>query len=354
MWIQAFVVIIFVILMFLMLQIKRKVTQEKYIRYLRSVEKQIRNLIVPKREFRVKNKQINAPVDSVEDYRSYLKNLENTETAALTECLIAEYYYSKANTDKNAINVLRKNFESFIEEYPWASPTSMLMYKLANLFYFDLSFYHDALLTYRELFFKYPKSKWDDVIRTRIALLENNTDYEYEPLKIYIEGEILYKSEQFLEAIEKKREMIKRYPECNLAPQAQYEIADTFIYRLNSSSKAIEEFQKLVANYSHSQYAEKGLYRVAECHREWKRLAEAAEKYQEFILKYPQSRVADYACYYLGHCYEQLQLMDKAQEAYQKLVEHYQKSIWARVVTAKLKTLSAKKNEPGDTEMGVV
>ncbi len=354
MWIPTFVLIIIVTIVFLLLQIKKKAEQEGYIRYLRAVEKQVRALVTPKREKRVKNKQKDAPVDSVEDYNNYLKNLEMTETSLLARCLIAEYYYSSAKTNMIMIADLQNTYQDFIREYPWASSTSKIMYKLANLFYFDLSSYHDALLTYRELFFKYPKSKWDEVIRTRIALLENNTDYEYEPLKIYIQGEILYKSEQFLEAIEKKREMIKKYPQCNLASQAQYEIADTFIYRLNSSSKAIEEFQKLVAKYPHSQYAEKGLYRVAECHREWKRLEEAAAKYQEFVLKYPESRVADYACYYLGYCYEQLQLMDKAQEAYQKLVEHYQKSIWARVVTAKLKTLSANINGPGDIERDVV
>ena len=84
------------------------------------------------------------------------------------------------------------------------------------------------------------------------------------------------------------QELLLKFPNSDLAPDAQYQIAETFAREKNVAAADVA-YAAVVTNYPTHQYAGTSLYKRAGLAEQRKDLAEAKRLYGEVVAKYPRS-----------------------------------------------------------------
>ncbi|MDD5132201.1 MAG: tetratricopeptide repeat protein [bacterium] len=310
---------------------------EEYVAYLKTVEHRIKVKMKPTVEG-----QNTSTYDGVGDYQNYIDYYKKSEYVLLANCLIAEYQLGVKPEDQELSQQLEKDYAAFIASYPESSYLEEIQQKLGNLCFFNIHDFDKARAAYKVMLEKYPQSRWIKIAQARIRLIEDNPEENYEPLCMYVRAERLYEDKKYDDSLEIFRKLIAGFGQTKLAIEAQFSIAEIYMYKTNQTERAIEEYQKIVDIYGQSSFAGKAMYKIGECYKKLQKAGEAITAYEKFIANYPQADFLDYAYYYVALCSEQLKDNRKALDTYQKIIKDFPDSIWVVVAESRIAALSQK------------
>lgn len=310
---------------------------EEYVHYLKTVEHRIKSKMKPTVDGRN-----TTTYDGVGDYQNYITYYKKSEYVQLAKCLIAEFQLGLKSDDQNISSQLEKDYAAFITSYPESAYLEEIQQKLGNLYFFNIYNFEKARLAYKLLLEKFPQSRWIKIAQARIKLIEDNPEENYEPLRVYVLAERFYEDKKYEDSLEMFRKLITNHGQTKLAIEAQFSIAEIYMYKTNRTERAIEEYEKIVDIYRQSPFAGKAMYKVGECYKKLKKDAEAISAYEKFIANYPQAEFLDYAYYYVALCSEQLKDTRKALDTYQKIINDFPDSIWVVVAESRIAALSQK------------
>mgnify|MGYP003884747051 FL=1 len=164
-----------------------------------------------------------------------------------------------------------------------------------------------AEAAYKELIAKYPESELAPDAQLNIAIS-------------------FYDAGNYQQAIAEFQKVVERYPGSDAAVQAQFYIGRAY-YRLKSYSQAVKAFLKVDPK---SEYGPAALYFAGWClfdkenpRRDLKR---AVELFRRVVAEHPKSPEAERALLAMGRCYEEMGELDEAAKAYSTLIERYPRS----------------------------
>lgn len=307
---------------------------EEYVAYLKTVEHRIKAKTKPT----VEGKNIGT-FDGTVDYQNYIDYYKKSEYVLLAKCLINEFQIGLRLDDQNISSQLEKNYIAFINTFPDSVYLEEIQQKLGNLYFFNIYDFEKAKMSYKVLIEKFPQSRWIKIAQSRINLIEDNPEENYEPLRIYVLAERFYEEKKYDDSLEMFRKLITSYGQIKLAIEAQFSIAEIYMYKTNRTERAIEEYEKIVDIYGQSPFAGKAMYKVGECYKKLMKFNEAIGAYEKFIASYPQAEFLDYAYYYVALCWEQLKDLRKALDTYQKIIKDFPDSIWVVVAESRIAAL---------------
>jgi TolA-binding protein len=122
-------------------------------------------------------------------------------------------------------------------------------------------------------------------------------------------------------ALETLRLLLKRYPHRDMAPQAQWYIAQIYELGYSDYARAIEEYRKAAA-YSDREVQEKSLYSLADCLFRTGKTDEAKDVWTRQTTEFPNGPNVRLGYYRLGTTAFSKGELDKAQAFYRKTLEN--------------------------------
>lgn len=318
-------------------QLSKQGKLEEELAYLMKVEHRIRAKAKPSGE------GLNRVTgDGVADYMNYIAHFQKSECVFLAKCWLAEFYLDAQPEDMERVNSLEKKYRDFLSSFPNSLFSEEILQKLANLYFFNFSNYIEARKTYQMILEKYPQSKWTKIAQSRINLIDENIDNNGEALRYYVQGEQYYQNKKYQESVAQFEKLIAEFPQSKSAVEAQYNIADIYMFKTEQTGRAISEYQKIIDLHGQTSFAGRSQYKIGECYKKLQKYPEAVAAYEKFIANYPQSEFLDYAYYYIGFCCEQLKDNKKAIETYQHILSNFPSSIWVVVAESRIAALVPK------------
>ncbi len=122
-------------------------------------------------------------------------------------------------------------------------------------------------------------------------------------------------------ALETLRLLLKRYPQRDMAPKAQWYLAQIYELGYSDYGKAIEEYRKAV-EYSDPEVREKSLYSLADCLFRTGKIDEARDTWTRQINDFPNGPNAKIGYYRLGSTEYSKGDLNKAEAFYRKAIEN--------------------------------
>ena len=122
-------------------------------------------------------------------------------------------------------------------------------------------------------------------------------------------------------ALETLRLLLKRYPQRDMAPQAQWYIAQIYELGYSDYGKAIEEYRKAI-QYSDAGVREKSLYSLADCLFRIGKIDEARDAWTRQTSEYSSGPNVKLGYYRLGSTAFSKGELDKAEAFYRKTLEN--------------------------------
>ncbi len=129
--------------------------------------------------------------------------------------------------------------KNFLEKYPDDERAASVQLKLASAYY-RLKDFDQAREEYEKVVQKYPL-KSEEAQRT-VDFIKEHSDFNYQPLKMYVDIQNTSDPQGRIKGL---KEMLKRYPDCNLADDVQYSIGRTYML-LGQYPEAKKEFDILL------------------------------------------------------------------------------------------------------------
>jgi TolA-binding protein len=123
------------------------------------------------------------------------------------------------------------------------------------------------------------------------------------------------------QALQTLQLLLKRYPHRDMAPQAQWYIAQIYELGYNDYARAIEEYRKAAA-YSNREVQEKSLYSLADCLFRTGKIDEAKDVWTRQTTEFPNGPNVRLGYYRLGTTAFSKGELDKAQVFYRKTLEN--------------------------------
>lgn len=207
-----------------------------------------------------------------------------------------------------------------------------------------------ARLYFRQLIDSFPKSFFAQ--RAKLAIADSY-------FQKGDEGSMLIAASEY-------REFISLYPYSPSAPYAQYQIAMTFYKKIlkpgrdqTKTRKALQEFQKIVANYPSSEEAEKAKQKIRECKENlaehqfrigefyYKRNAykAAVGRLKEIITKYPEYSKMDKVYFLLGNSYYEWNRIEESIPYFTKLISDFPQSKFAEKAKQKMEEIEKQREK---------
>lgn len=121
-------------------------------------------------------------------------------------------------------------------------------------------------------------------------------------------------------ALQTLRLLLKTYPNRDMAPAAQWYIAQIYELGYSEYGKAIEEYRK-AAGYANREIREKSLYSLAECLFRTGKIEEARDSWTRQITEFPNGPQARLAYFRLGTAAFSKGDLDSAEQFYRKALE---------------------------------
>lgn len=121
---------------------------------------------------------------------------------------------------------------------------------------------------------------------------EKNKTQGMGPKDLYEDSHNQFKKGNYIKARQGFQELLKKYPDHDLADNSQFWIGETF-YRENDSENAIIEYQKLIKSYPDSPKIPSALYKQGLSFQEIGDEASAKVVFQLIVQKYPDSPEAE-------------------------------------------------------------
>jgi TolA-binding protein len=121
-------------------------------------------------------------------------------------------------------------------------------------------------------------------------------------------------------AIETLRLLLKRYPHRDMAPQAQWYIAQIYELGYSDYGRAVEEYRKAIL-YSNSEVREKSLYSLGDCLFRTGKVDEARDVWMRQVAEYPGGPNVKLGYYRLGTAAFSKGELENSEAFYRKAIE---------------------------------
>lgn len=212
--------------------------------------------------------------------------------------------------------------KNFLEKYPDDKRAANVQQKLAPIYY-RLKDFDQAREKYEKVIQKYPlKSK---KAQRQVDFIKKHSDFDYQPLKMYVD---IQNTPDPQERIKGLKEILERYPDCNLADDVQYSIGRTYML-LRQYPEARKEFDILLTKYPHSSCIAEYYVDIGKFYIRQKKDEEAMKVYRKLLNEYPDFYLAPEAQRQIGNYYLRLKKYNLAHTEFQGVVDKYPDSIQA-------------------------
>lgn len=147
-----------------------------------------------------------------------------------------------------------------------------------------------------------------------VRLTDEYKDSELAPESQYYAGRAFEEEGKYLFAYQNYQKTIDNYPYTKRLEEIierEYNIAGIFqdknapkLIELELSvsiDRAIEIYKKIIENNAYGPYADKSVFKMAECYRRIKKYSEALDAYDKLVTDYPKSELVDEARYQLAY-----------------------------------------------------
>ena len=262
---------------------------------------------------------VNVP-DVVEDQQETVRSSVDNEYAKISELFNQQDYEQVIRSSKK-----------FLQEYPKNHFSSNVLFKIAESYY-RLENFPEARNGYNSVIRNFPGSQMAKFAEIKLDLLGKiagrSTMDSFLKLETpesgYQECRDLYKGRDFDKAIKGFEAFLRKYPNSDLAPNAQYWLAECY-YGKDDLRRAKREFERVIENYPNSakvpsanrkilmsgqkllrndvdaklEQVYKNLYKKYE----QKKYKDAISGFKEFIEKYPDSKLVPNAYYWIAESY---------------------------------------------------
>ena len=121
-------------------------------------------------------------------------------------------------------------------------------------------------------------------------------------------------------ALQTLRLLLKAYPRRDMAPYAQWYIAQIYELGYSDYNRAIGEYRK-AADYSNREIREKSLYNLAECLFRIGKMEDAREIWMKQVAEFPEGPQSRLAYFRLGTAAFSKGELDKSEQFYRKALE---------------------------------
>lgn len=162
-------------------------------------------------------------------------------------------------------------YEKVVQDYQGGHIATDALYQIGNINYLNLRDYWKAIEAYRRLVETSPGSPFSPDAQRKIADIYKD---KFGDLK---------------GAIAEYQRFIKIFPK--EADKAMYEMAQCYV-RLKEFSKAREQYEGILKDYSYIDYLDDVHYKMANSYYLEGKTSEAKKWYEELLKKYPESRFA--------------------------------------------------------------
>jgi len=316
---------------------------------------------------------LNKPEEAISAYQKLVQDYPVGKLGAEALLRIGRLYIelSQHNKALDTFSRLLKNYPTY-----WKIPA---VFYWQGICYEQLEDYDNAVRAFGMFVQVYPDEEPDwltDIGRFREKKVKVDVESRIEKLKeaaperLWRDAERLRSQKKYSETLVVYRDLMGKYPDSaysgkakiqadgvrNLAeiqiyqdvvrkgnseaPAAQYSIARMYETEMQDYIRAVEEYEKIAANYPGTYWAEDALYRTGLIYsgmnspvksEKTKRnlkldYNKAIEKYRQLIREHPDTYTAAESYYRIGEIYRtRLKSYDKALEAYRKVVNDYPK-----------------------------
>ena len=199
----------------------------------------------------------------------------------------------------------RQAYEKFIRTRPDSPLLASVLFKMAQVDHLHLHEYERALAAYRHLVGLFPDSPEAPLALERMGdiYLAGLKDYEralviYQRLKDFYGAKTLksdfyqeriahchFLAEEYPQARNAFRKLIKEYPASPLVEEAAVRLADSY-YVEDKVDQALSAYGKTLPRLKNAQLSNRVKFRIANCLEELGRLKEAVEHYQALLTAY--------------------------------------------------------------------
>ena len=213
--------------------------------------------------------------------------------------------------------------KNFLERYPDNERATNVQLQLASAYY-RLKDFDQAREGYERVIQKYPLESKE--AQRQVDFIKEHSDFNYQPLKMYVD---IQNTSAPQERIGGLKEILERYPNCNLADYVQYSIGRTYML-LGQYPEAKKEFGILLTKHPRSPCIAKYYFDIGKFYIRQKKIEEAIKVYRKLLSEYPDSYLAPKAQWEIGeYYYLRLKKYNLAHTEFQRILDKYPDSIQA-------------------------
>ncbi|MBI5207799.1 MAG: tetratricopeptide repeat protein [Candidatus Firestonebacteria bacterium] len=167
------------------------------------------------------------------------------------EITLIRYMFTRGEYNK-----LEKEINKFYRLYPANSLNGGFFLRVADV-YRDKGEFDEALEQYKKVVNDFPDTAYKRTAEEMIKFIEDNSDFNREPLKLFA----IAKSKHVIDdTLELFRELVAKYPKARIIPLVKMEIALCYDHgRMNLFESAIVYYQELIDEYPGTEFALMGL-----------------------------------------------------------------------------------------------
>jgi TolA-binding protein len=153
-------------------------------------------------------------------------------------------------------------------------------------------------------------------------VMEDHTDPKYAPRVAYLLGQFAQELQQWDEAVESYRLIIRRYPDHSLAVDAQYKMGQCH-EKSGDFDRALEAYVTLAATYPNSPLIASAMIRISDYFYKNERFLVAVQVGEKFIDKFPGHKYSARMAFRVGQCYFKMKDHPEAAAAFDRFVKTF-------------------------------
>jgi TolA-binding protein len=139
---------------------------------------------------------------------------------------------------------------------------------------------------------------------------------------LYYLGRCLEDTGQYILAIQRYRQVLRKYPDSPLADDVAFSVAEAF-YRSGQNSVAVRSYRAFLEQFPDSRFVPNARYKMACVTFNEGRYDESVRQLEEIVKTFPGEEISGYAQYLIGDCYMALDRKAEAIFAWTDVVKRF-------------------------------
>ena len=201
--------------------------------------------------------------------------LSYTKTCVLCRRLLENKQYTKSIA----------YYKRFVKENPVQKLHDDALFHIATIYDRYLFDYSSAINTYSQLLDRYPQSAFSGTAGFRLNYIQQHSDFEYIPLKIFEKAKLQFDNTDKNSSVEKVEGILNRYSTCSLRDDILLWLGN--ILAATEREKAIKYLTLLSEKTDDSVKEYKASLKIGDIYYQHKKYHDAGQVYTTLLKKYP-------------------------------------------------------------------